>query len=185
MVSRFHFIHIFVNLSVTLSVGWYRNDKGEGGKGRFLLCGLSGEKTRCFGKVKGEEGRDLCSHRVRCVIVCFVCFQVSSEGGESPHAPPGSRCSWIPGERGSTLQFSHSEDLLFKDVALTLLHVSSCPERSAHRLWAAPASSKWSTKRRTPSIKWPSRWTSRTRWVQLETFMLMSSKSSHTWDQRS
>lgn len=44
----------------------------------------------------------------------------------------------------------------------------SCQEQSALRLWAALASSKWSTEQRTPSVKWPSRWTSQTWWVQLE-----------------
>lgn len=43
--------------------------------------------------------------------------------------------------------------------------VFSCPEQSALRLWAAPASSKWSTEQQTPSVKWPSRWTSPTWWV--------------------
>lgn len=41
-----------------------------------------------------------------------------------------------------------------------MLCVFSCPERSALRLWVAPDSSKWSTEQRTPSVKWPSRWTS-------------------------
>ncbi|XP_069018134.1 sorting nexin-1a isoform X2 [Embiotoca jacksoni] len=69
--------------AATVNVVSRRDDKGEGGEGGFLVCGLRGEETRRSG-------------------------EVSPAGGDSPVAAPRSRCPRVPGERGLAQSGEHS-----------------------------------------------------------------------------
>lgn len=94
-----------------------RNDKGEGGKGRFLLCRLCGEKKRRFGEVRKcslESQTEtfwqlyfyLLPPETEGLFLPVFIFsrQVSAAGGRSPISSAGPRRQRVPGERRRKLK---------------------------------------------------------------------------------
>lgn len=71
-------------------------------------------------------------------------------------------CGWF--NRITLWQYCIYDFFIFFLICVCVL--SSCRGRSTLRLWAVPDSSGWSTRPQTPSTRWPSRWTSRTLWVE-------------------
>lgn len=106
----------------------FRHDKSEGGKGRFLVSRLCGEKKRCFREVRGRRTRVEVKRSVLfnlilsissateiqaaepvvaayyqqlCEPLWFLIGQVSAAGCVSPITSPRSRRQRVPGEGGS------------------------------------------------------------------------------------